>query len=418
MCCCKFWPAFLVLVFLVPVPGFLRQELALPMQTITAQATQSVAELFGMNVERWGNTLAVNGTQIAVAEACNGMRMVFTLILVSFTFAFITPSARVCQISDHRGQPADGDFVQRAAPGSHRLGLREVFPLNRRNLPLSQRLDHARRRIPDAHWRREAAVRLMIPVAPTTSQSPDVSMFPSPGNSAIAPLLAACLLLAGAGVDRLASPAAGDAVPYLKAVRDACDATPKRLGPWWATDVPVPASAVTLLRPNALLSREYVNLDNGAKATFLLVHCGDARDILGHYPPVCYPSAGWVEQSREPKQWSVNGISIPGFEYRFAAVPASGLPSLVVMNTMLLPDGRLSRGHGRSPENSVAPSPPVVGSGSDSGPGGRVAFELPRDAIFISMVQMHWSLLKTILHPGPATGSSNIASAETSREVR
>jgi exosortase len=87
----KFWPAFLVLLFLVPVPGFLREGMARPMQTITAQATQSVAELFGMNVERWGNTLAVNGTQIAVAEACNGMRMVFTLFLVSFTFAFITP---------------------------------------------------------------------------------------------------------------------------------------------------------------------------------------------------------------------------------------------------------------------------------------------------------------------------------------
>jgi len=87
----KFWPAFLVLLFLVPVPGFVREGMARPMQTVTAQATQSVAELFGMNVERWGNTLAVNGTQIAVAEACNGMRMVFTLFLVSFTFAFITP---------------------------------------------------------------------------------------------------------------------------------------------------------------------------------------------------------------------------------------------------------------------------------------------------------------------------------------
>jgi exosortase len=87
----RFWPAFLVLAFLVPVPGFIRQGMARPMQTITAEATQSVAELFGMNVERWGNTLAINGTQIAVAEACNGMRMVFTLLLVSFTFAFITP---------------------------------------------------------------------------------------------------------------------------------------------------------------------------------------------------------------------------------------------------------------------------------------------------------------------------------------
>jgi exosortase len=88
----KFWPAFLVLLFLVPVPGTLRQAIARPMQTITAQATQCVAELIGMRgVECWGNTLSLNGTQIAVAEACNGMRMIFTLFLVSFTFAFVTP---------------------------------------------------------------------------------------------------------------------------------------------------------------------------------------------------------------------------------------------------------------------------------------------------------------------------------------
>lgn len=87
----RFWPAFCVLVFIVPVPGALRQALAIPMQETTAAITQSVAEIVGMNVERWGNVLMYDGQQIAVAEACNGMRMVFTLFLVSYTFAYITP---------------------------------------------------------------------------------------------------------------------------------------------------------------------------------------------------------------------------------------------------------------------------------------------------------------------------------------
>lgn len=87
----RFWPAFFVLVFLVPVPGVLRQALAMPMQTATAIATQWTAELLGMDVERWGNVLMHDGQQVAVAEACNGMRLVFTLFLVSYTFAYITP---------------------------------------------------------------------------------------------------------------------------------------------------------------------------------------------------------------------------------------------------------------------------------------------------------------------------------------
>jgi exosortase/archaeosortase family protein len=38
-----------------------------------------------------GNVLIVNGQQIAVAEACNGLRMVWGLILVTYAFAFSIP---------------------------------------------------------------------------------------------------------------------------------------------------------------------------------------------------------------------------------------------------------------------------------------------------------------------------------------
>jgi exosortase len=84
-------PAFAVLVFLVPVPGMLRQAIAQPLQTVTARATQTAGELIGMEVDRWGNALVVNGHEVTVAEACNGMRMVFSLFLVSYTLAFVTP---------------------------------------------------------------------------------------------------------------------------------------------------------------------------------------------------------------------------------------------------------------------------------------------------------------------------------------
>ena len=84
-------PAVFVLLFLIPVPSTGRRLLAVPLQTWTAQMTQAVCETFGMAVERSGNLLLINGTSVAVAEACNGMRMVFTLFLVCYTFAFVTP---------------------------------------------------------------------------------------------------------------------------------------------------------------------------------------------------------------------------------------------------------------------------------------------------------------------------------------
>ena len=86
----RFVPAFAVLVFLVPVPGSIREELV-PLQAVTARATQAAAEMLGMYIERRGHVLAINGIDVAVAEACNGLRMVFALVLVSYAFAFSIP---------------------------------------------------------------------------------------------------------------------------------------------------------------------------------------------------------------------------------------------------------------------------------------------------------------------------------------
>jgi len=87
----RFFPCFLALVFLVPVPGAIRQLLAAPVQNVTAQLTHGVLELLGGDVVLAGNVLCVNGVEVAVAEACNGLRMVFALGLVSFVFAFGCP---------------------------------------------------------------------------------------------------------------------------------------------------------------------------------------------------------------------------------------------------------------------------------------------------------------------------------------
>lgn len=84
-------PAFVVLVFLVPVPGLVRQRIAIPLQTATAQVTEAVFHLLGVPVDRAGNQLIYNGLPVAIAEACNGLRMVFALVLVSYAFAFGSP---------------------------------------------------------------------------------------------------------------------------------------------------------------------------------------------------------------------------------------------------------------------------------------------------------------------------------------
>lgn len=84
----RFMPVFVVLIFLIPVPGMARQQIAIPLQSLTAYLTQIACEILGFDVGRTGNVLNINGVDVEVAEACNGMRMVFALILVSFAFAY------------------------------------------------------------------------------------------------------------------------------------------------------------------------------------------------------------------------------------------------------------------------------------------------------------------------------------------
>jgi len=87
----RFSPAFALAVFLIPVPGTLRQAIAIPLQNASARATQYVLDLAGILTERTGNVVIVDDMPVAVAEACNGMRMVFALVLVIYAFAFSLP---------------------------------------------------------------------------------------------------------------------------------------------------------------------------------------------------------------------------------------------------------------------------------------------------------------------------------------
>jgi exosortase len=88
----RFFPAFAVLIFLVPASARIRLAVAGPLQNWTASITQRLLEAGGVvNTEVNGNALTINGHAVLVAEACNGLRMVFLLIMVGFAFCFAMP---------------------------------------------------------------------------------------------------------------------------------------------------------------------------------------------------------------------------------------------------------------------------------------------------------------------------------------
>ncbi|HAI12553.1 MAG TPA: hypothetical protein DCM28_12675 [Phycisphaerales bacterium] len=86
-----FLPSFVALLFLIPAPGMIRTWFSIPLQGLVARATQFIFEVVGVPVIRSGSLLSINEMDVTIAEACNGMRMVFALMLVSYCFAFSLP---------------------------------------------------------------------------------------------------------------------------------------------------------------------------------------------------------------------------------------------------------------------------------------------------------------------------------------
>lgn len=135
--------------------------------------------------------------------------------------------------------------------------------------------------------------------------------------------------------------------PYHEAARVAIEAVPPRIDTrdgttWAARDIPLPTAALQLLRPNAYLSRRYVVVtegrDRNLAANLLIVQTRDSRDMVGHYPPKCYPSSGFT-LAEEPKPFlrTIDGQHIRATEYTFTILKNGRTERQTVYNFLLVP---------------------------------------------------------------------------------
>jgi hypothetical protein len=144
-------------------------------------------------------------------------------------------------------------------------------------------------------------------------------------------------LLCGATAEVMSYGKPQDAEPFHAHVREVFAGLPKKVGDWVAEDIELPAAAGKLLRPNVLLNRRFTNVLTGRVVDFLLVQCRDARDMVGHYPPNCYPGNGWQLNAAGEKTWSADGLSITGTEYKFLKPGFLGEHPLYAANFMIIP---------------------------------------------------------------------------------
>jgi hypothetical protein len=157
----------------------------------------------------------------------------------------------------------------------------------------------------------------------------------------IGAIIASLLLIGALSAETRWRPRPEEAEHYHARVRELAAQAPMEIGRWVGAEHRAPAEAIRLLKPNVILCRQYVHMETGRRVQLLIVHCKDARDLHGHYPPVCYPANGMELRSATDADWTVSGVSIAGKRYEFAA-QRLGAEGKLVENFLIVP-GRYAR---------------------------------------------------------------------------
>jgi hypothetical protein len=157
------------------------------------------------------------------------------------------------------------------------------------------------------------------------------------GIGTLAPLICAGLLAALLVVGGIDARRPSGALEYLARAARAIDAIPYKVGSAVGIDREATPAAVKLLTPNKILERRYVDTRTGAAMVLLIVHCSDVRDMIGHYPPVCYPAHGWHQGRVEPVALEIDEPGASAMRYEFTKTEDVIQQRMTVLDFFVIP---------------------------------------------------------------------------------
>ena len=84
----RIWVPLLLILFMIPLPEFVFQNLSAQLQLISSIVGVWIIRLFGISVYLEGNVIDLGVFQLQVAEACDGLRYLFPLMTLGFIMAY------------------------------------------------------------------------------------------------------------------------------------------------------------------------------------------------------------------------------------------------------------------------------------------------------------------------------------------
>jgi EpsI family protein len=309
------FPLFL-LVFMLPKPDFIWSHVTLPLQSLASQFAAVLVRLTGTSVLREGNVLEVAGHQIAVEEACNGIRYLLSLGFVALLWG---------HVAGLRGwrRALLGASAVPVAILVNALRVAAVAFMCRYNYPLAVGAFH------DASGFAALALALVLLAAterairrlPASAAGHPAQPVPSPRVRPVW-LAGVALILAAQVVPVFAAPLV-ESPPRLPPL----SRFPETLGAWRMTRAETPPAA-ELVGPDAddLLMRLYASPAAGNGEVELRVAYHRSQRVHGrlpHPPLVCLPANGWT-----PLESRI--IQVPGGEVNLYVASKGGQRAAVL----------------------------------------------------------------------------------------
>jgi exosortase len=80
--------AFLILLFVFPLPPLLYDEVTMPLRMMASQIAEVMLEAAGYTVLRQGNVLELRHITLSVVDACSGLRSLLALTFLTLTYGY------------------------------------------------------------------------------------------------------------------------------------------------------------------------------------------------------------------------------------------------------------------------------------------------------------------------------------------
>src|SRR5438477_3437226 len=302
--------ALLLLLFLVPLPGFVLDAATTPLKGVVTLLAEALLRGLGYPVVREGVVLTIGDHQMFLADACSGLNSIYSLAALTLIYAHLTGGSRpgrialllasivpialvantlrvvfLVMVTVHAGEEASQGLLHGAA------GM-AVFLLSLGLVIAIDRMIFKPERRPIEH----------LDSGPTRLRAPGMTL---------ATIVAAVMF--GAAI----------AASTLKPVRaegpgiDLEEVVPATFGDWHIDPsiVPVPPSADVQAKLDRLYSqvvnRAYVN-DAGEMVMLTIAYGGDQSDALkAHRQEKCYSAQGFEVHALEHGRLDAAGRSIP-----------------------------------------------------------------------------------------------------------